>query len=454
MKRRGLSAMFCLLVAVGLWSQEAGFPENYEARQALSQVLLAPDPKLALKEPARVLNQDLSPMRVRFQTARQKSPGTDGKLAEAVYLLFLNENLKDGSFPMGGAGTFILKRDLTTGDFVQVKIFLQDLEGGLEPGRDDQGTFLRLRPSLEQPRTQTRLELFLMGQRLDTDVNLPFSLQQVLLLPVQSLMRSALGPTDWDLVFPHWEPAAAGVVDLVAQIREQLPKASFVPEGVMDERLQYRNLVTGGGLEKPGLGSLGFAKWLADGLYAAKFPGRGLSIAPLMEPAGNRGANPSVRQWEDAVQPFQALDWVRNLGFAVQKALYPTRGATVLSQDIKGMAGITAFPDRGFALPKLKLILYLLAIQKPGRFYLGSVSAEEKTVAGAPLLITHRRALALFPWIDEAGRFQLAVFEASRETSLETIAGLYRANLLPFVHLVELPVPAGIKLPALDFPPL
>ncbi len=104
--------------------REAGFHENVEARSAMSTLIKAPFYSLLTKQ-KEICRQVLSPVSVEFEVRKSE---------ETFYLLFKNE--QDYKYPVWGRGTYIIKRDLRSGDFLQIKIFLQN----------DENSFVRLYP--------------------------------------------------------------------------------------------------------------------------------------------------------------------------------------------------------------------------------------------------------------------------------------------------------------------
>lgn len=435
-----------LFFAAGVSAQEEfSLPENYEARQELWEKIVSPRFVDLAREKPLVLGQELARHRVRFSVERQTDPS--GGQAY-LYLLFLNEDNESGGFPINGPGAFIIKRDLVTGDFLQAKIFLRSGEAASSLDGEDHGSYLRIRPDVSQPRTMTTLEFVLFGHRMNSHVSLPFSMEQILKLPASALVRSGLTTADWDLIFPRPEPQVRPLLEMLKEIRRVLHDLVPIENAVMDERGIFVHRLTGTPLPEAGFSSLGLAKWIADGVYRG-VKNRGISLAALLEkPLTLRGTSLS-QPWEEAADPFQALDWVRNLAWEVRKALYPERRNGLLDADVKGLEGVQALPHRGFALSELRLVLYLLAVRQPGKVYLGSVSQDRRPARGAPLLAMHDRAVAFFPWIGEKGAFHLAIFDTVGEVSWERFASSAPDGPEAMVHLVELPVMDGFNLPPL-----
>ena len=98
------------------------FPEHYEVRRKLADLFQQPV-RISVNAPATIYLQRSETHKVLFETRVQ---------ANSVYLLFLNE--VDGDFPLVSPGNYVVKRDVESGTFTQIKVFL----------REDDGCFLRV----------------------------------------------------------------------------------------------------------------------------------------------------------------------------------------------------------------------------------------------------------------------------------------------------------------------
>ncbi|MEW5818022.1 MAG: hypothetical protein AB1798_21850, partial [Spirochaetota bacterium] len=92
----------------------------------------------------------------------------------------------------------------------------------------------------------------------------------------------------------------------------------------------------------------------------------------------------------------------------------------------------------------LKLILYLLAKNNPGYFYLGSINREGET---DPVVLEHFHIVVLFPYFTPDGEFHTAVMERNTETSVESLTKRYPAD---FIHLVRLEAVSGYNPPYIE----
>jgi hypothetical protein len=104
-----------------------------------------------------------------------------------------------------------------------------------------------------------------------------------------------------------------------------------------------------------------------------------------------------------------------------------------------GNAEVRSYPehvaDTGFAAEGIYPILYTLAINEPGNFYLAAISDDRG--GPRPRLRRYFHVAALIPYFDEAGIFRVTVFESAEETSLARFRVRYPGD---FINLVRIPV--------------
>jgi hypothetical protein len=90
--------------------------------------------------------------------------------------------------------------------------------------------------------------------------------------------------------------------------------------------------------------------------------------------------------------------------------------------------------NAGFGFEGLHPLLYTLAIDEPGRIYLAAVNNE---LGPAPRMRQYFHIAVLAPYFNEAGNFQVAVFESAEETSFNNFKTRYPGHC---VNLVRIPV--------------
>jgi hypothetical protein len=282
---------------------------------------------------------------------------------------------------------------------------------------------------------------------------LPVPFERLLVLPVEEALRLAQDK------FPrrYFDPQPDMYRDLrafMAAIRERLPELRFRDDGAIDEEGRYVFINT---LEaqdqEAGLNCSGFAKWVVDGILRP-ITGQRLPIPPLKAPFGNRGSS-FTEPYERLRDPFFGLDWTRNLaslagttlrspGFGTLEEIevQKTHITSVILRD-RGTSSVRAYPgflrNAGFGFEGLHSLLYTLAIDEPGRIYLASVNDE---MGPAPRMRQHFHIAVLVPYFNEAGNFQVAVFESAEETSFNNFKTRYPGH---YVNLVRIPVETSFE---------
>jgi len=179
-----------------------------------------------------------------------------------------------------------------------------------------------------------------------------------------------------------------------------------------------------------GFNCSGFAKWIVDGLHMGLY-GSFLPIEPLkVKHLDLRG-----HRWSDALEderdPYFGLDWTRNLATTMLSAGQGGREVHPESADVRSVKYHTYVEDVGYPVDRLAQIMYLLAVEEPGNFYIASLNRE---FGDAPPLHQHVHVAVLFPYLDDRGRFFVDVLERNVETSIESLNRRYRDD---DIHLVR-----------------
>jgi hypothetical protein len=359
--------------------------------------------------------------RIRETTRTSRLSGTRVQVSveendRFVYLLFVPE--RGGAFPVDTAGTFVLRRDRTDGSISQLKIFL----------RDDERFFIRIRPAGAE---RSLMDVYLAGLPIHVNVPVPVPVTLIMEEPVERLLDATGALVDWQWFFPDIDPVAYRAVrEIASRTRAALHTLPDAEDGAMDEngRLVYiDSLVLQD--QEPGFNCSGFAKWIIDGLHMALY-GSFLPIEPLktrhLELRGHRWSEPV----EELRDPYFGLDWTRNLATTM---LAEEAGSPVHPEaaDVRSVPFASYVEDVGFAVSRLPLIMYSLAVTEPGYFYIASLNRE---FGEAPRLNQHVHVAVLFPYFDEDGRFVVDVMERNVETSLESLDRRYHND---HIHLVR-----------------
>jgi len=363
-----------------------------------------------------------------------------------------------GSFPGWAQGSWILTRRRDTGGAESIKIFL----------RSDQYTYIKFRP-LSQDKCQ--MDMILYNAYIVRNLPLPVNLERLYTMQLKEVLDLAGDK----IPRRYFEPRPSDYrekIQLITKIREKIKGLEFADDGAIDQSGKYVYIKTG--LEqsgKPGLNCSGFAKWLVDGILQP-VTGSRLDIPPLKERFGERGSS-FTELWEER-DPFFGLDWIRNLASQTWSTiLAPPFGRLeeievrndTFSQMIlenKNNSVTYFYPgfleNAGYGVEGLLPLLYTLAIDEPGKFYLAAVNNEmgppatEDNPKGQPRMRSFFHIAAFIPYFSESGAFHVAVFESAAETSITAFRNRYplvermvdgQMKLFPnghYVNLVRLPV--------------
>ncbi|QTQ15641.1 hypothetical protein [Treponema parvum] len=239
-------------------------------------------------------------------------------------------------------------------------------------------------------------------------------------------------------------------LQMIQVIRENLPSIVFADDAMYDESGMPVSVLTGKAREKTkkdsgklSLSNAGFVKWVVDGLiypltgsYTYRDPLLVSTVA--FKPVGLQGII------DDKYDLSFALNWTRNLAAASlsvytnKKYLYKDSGVDVTIEPfsaelINGTIVNTAgyIKDTGYAVSKLKAILYVLSATEPSFCYLAAIRSTAKTV---PEVRPFNNCAVIFPFFDSGGHFDCTVFENAKELSLPYFMQRYKND---FVHLVR-----------------
>ncbi len=404
--------------------EKASYFENYEVRQKLSDTIFAPF-LTVLNTPKKIYKQSGTEVPVKFEVR---------KTAEHFYMLFLNEY--NYSFPVWGRGSYIIKRDILSGNFIQVKIFLQN----------DEGSYLRLFPV----GNRTRMDVYLFGSRIYESILIPVDFKRILVSPFSILLNLTEDSIDWNSLFtdvswPEWDM----IENMVNDIRPHLENISEVDDGAqnrfgdfvfIESETRQHDLI--------GLNCSGFTKWIGDGIYSA-YPGAVDLYGPYMDLESlkieHRDENENDNPWNNNYldrDPYFGLDWIRNIA----SQLYEKRTgiqSELRDFDVNETPYFNYVEDIGYSIDDLSAVLYLQAVRNPGSFYLGAINTEYGT---APILRQYRHVAAFFPWFSDDGDFHISVMDTGSEKFVITLEGQFPGA---FVQLVQIDGIENLNLPEL-----
>lgn len=414
---RTLLGIIFTLVTAGIYAQSlnrewemlnsSGVYENYEVRMKHQAVLYAKSFE-AVTAPKRIFTQTESDINVRFEVR---------KTATAYYLMFLNQ-FQD-RFPVWSSGSYIVKKDLTSGEFIQAKVFLFNNEE----------SFIRIYP--EQNRS--RLDLHLFGNMVYSGIRIPMDFKKLVILPLCKILSLTKNKIEWESILAnHSYMEWRDVEDFSYTIQDQLPQLGDNEDGAFDQNGNLIYIETLEPQESPGgLNCSGFVKWTVDNLYYG-LTGSFMPVEPLKKKHYDLRGNSWSNRAEDKRDPYFGLDWTRNIAWYYRSELYPHQEILLTSQDIKDVPFFHYKENIGYAIEELKAVLYLDSINNPGKIYLGSVN---KLFGKDFKMRQHTHVVALIPYIDKDGVFVVDVIERQVKTSIESLLRRYKGE---FIHLVDI----------------
>jgi hypothetical protein len=372
----------------------------------------------------------------------------------------------NSSFPGWAQGSWILTRRRDNGEAVRIRIFL----------RSDPYAYIQFQP-FPSNADKCQMDVVLYDAYIVRSLPLPVTLERLYTMQLGEVLKLAGNQ------FPrrYFEPNPDDYRlqrQFISKVRESIKGLEFADDGAIDQKGNYVYINTG--LEqkgRPGLNCSGFAKWLVDGILRP-ITGERLEIPPLKEPYGERGSS-FTDIWEKQRDTFFGLDWIRNLASTVwSKLLSPAFGnldeievrgdrfsqLTLRTRNNKTEYSYPGFLENaGYGVEGLLPLLYTLAIDEPGKFYLAAVNNEtgppatEDNPRGPPRMRQYFHIAAFVPYFSESRVFHVAVFESAAETSISAFRNRYplsertingEKRLFPnghYVNLVRIPVEAAFE---------
>jgi hypothetical protein len=406
--------LLCLALAAVAAGLCAEVPETSGARALLGDTIFAPVRMAAAAAPRAVVDPDTGE-KVYFR------PEVQGG---SLYLLF--SRARDAG--PAAAGTYIIKRSMADGQFLQAKIFLQS----------DPGFFVRMHPWGDR----TLMDVYLLGDPLQTGVIVRESFDRLLTAPFAEIERLTEGVVDWSLLLPAERTSGDERLErIVRALRPRLARLADVEDGAMDAEGRFVHIRDSSPQRgRGGFNCSGFSKFVVDGFY--------LPLAKTLTDIGflktknlDTRKNSLGGRYEDSRDPYFGLDWSRNLARALEAAR--TAGALPPTDfaDVRDVDFFPYRPDIGYPIESIQTVLYVLWKREPGTIFLGSVNREASD--GAPVRAHHHIAV-FFPYQDRTGVFRLVEMERNIETSA---ASLQRRFPGEFVHLVRIPSEGEFRLP-------
>jgi hypothetical protein len=358
-----------------------------------------------------------------------------------------------------GPGTWVAFRD-GLGRLREVRIIILEGSDASDGKLAQPGTWVRMVP---QGRG-SRLDLFLAGRLVTGGWTVPGSLLDIMASSDTWLWENT-SDVDWSAVLPkrRWEDEkvevlrtamhkALSAMPLAAQTL-WLPDPQSNAEGTTEAGTpwgQWKDLA--GEDAARGLGPWGVTLWVTDGVLrgwkTVPMTWKSLLNARIVMPGYSQAYVP-----DPGNDPAFAVNWIRNLGLAVQQTLYPSRPITDTSADVKGLPLLEPVDAAGgYDVDDFPALAHLLAVTRPGQAYLVCLS-EQTVEQGVSSAVAFRDPAVLLPWVGSDDRVHVVVYAGPSEQTWDQ----WRASFAPTttggrgLHLMitALPLPGQTPLPRL-----
>lgn len=345
-------------------------------------------------------------------------------------------------YPVTASGSWVLHRDIKSGNPLFIRYYFAS-----EPE-------VYMQMNFNNHKVLADFVVFDGYAARGVPVGIPFQrLYKASFLEVFDLTESTL-PWNYMNIMPAlYHP----VQQMIAVIRENLDRITVLEDAAYDENGEPIYISTGKQrIESPevqdqqglALSSAGFLKWIVDGLVVPVAGGY-TRLDPLLAPTVQfRQGSFAETVGEEYAVSF-SLDWTRNLAAAVlsiysgRNFYYNTSGCDVqiepFSAEIDEFGKLSNslgyLKDTGYRVNTIKGLLYVLAATEPGKMYLGAVRQSHRPSVDSPEVQFFTEAVAIFPYFDGYGQFQVVIFEGGKELSLETFMDRYKDS---YVHLARI----------------
>lgn len=407
--------------------ETANFVENYEIRRLYRRAIDEFNFNDIDKE-EQIYNQSTSNHLVKVSILQKEN---------SFVILFSNEtsNSSIDRFSMHTKGNVAIEKKIESGSVNYMRIFLQD----------DGLSYIEIKPN---GANDSLISVVVNKVYLYHDIGIKLNFYMLFISPVTRIMKLTNNMIDWSLVIPNSNQEYPTLIkNFTSEIRSKLEVLASrdTEDGAMDYNKEFLYIESGKKQLKNegGFNCSGFVKWLADAFYAPINDGKLMNIKDLKILSPTRKSS-SINQLFPDRDPYFGLDWVRNIAITLAKDKNPNRRIDFDSTDVKKNQFFSYIPDVGYSINNLKTLLYILALQSPNKFYLGSINKDFGT---NPVLRQHFHTVALFPYFNEEGEFIVEVYERNSQTSVKHLEDFYRGS---YIHLSSIDIDKTFELPSLD----
>ena len=440
-----LCLVTALFAAIPLFAayNRLGIPDSSEIRKGLEEQWFT--------APLDIVRQNPPEIRVnnngeKFQIRLEESESSFNIFVSPRALIKVNVFSDKGMYteeqelyPGDAAGSWVLIRDKRTGKPLRIRYyFVKNSE-----------VFIQFTPNGKI----ALADLVMFGNYAARGVPTGMSFEKFYSASFEDVMTITETKLPWSYVLTDPQQYVS-IKQMIAVIREKLPKISEVQDAMYDEAGDLVHISNGKKFEKSEmadfpegnlcLSSAGFVKWIADGLVEPMSGGL-LKRDPLIKETVEVKENGRQGVLSQKYDLFFSLDWVRNLASAVvsvysgktymfnQSGVDVTINPFASSITDKGVANTVTFVENsGHTVSVLPSLLYVLAATEPGTLYFGAIRGADRTVS--PEIRAFNECVAFFPYFHDDGGFACSVFINGREMTLENFCYYYADD---FVYLTR-----------------
>jgi hypothetical protein len=391
------------------------FPENYEVRQQVKEDLLAP--LFDDGEDTRYFPVWGKSYRVKYEKIIR---------GEDLFYSFITGT--GGGFPRDARGSYIIKRSRRNGLFQWMKIVL----------RAESHSYLKITPD----GGRCLAELVLLNEPLYRNLVLPIDFSALMFEPFSKVVQLTENSVDWKLILYRARPADYGGISGVLERIEALrPLIKEADDGAQNRAGEFVYIESGEPQNHTGgFNCSGFAKWVVDGFYKP-LAGFNIDIGLLKQKHEDLRGNRWNKEYYKYRDLYFGLDWTRNLASVLEEERTQSPQAFE-SADVRSVKYFTYREDSGYPVKNLMLLMYILAANEPGYFYIGSVN---NIYPKNPLLHSHFHVALFFPYFDPNGNFRLAVLDQHAQRTAAAFISQYSGD---YIHLVRIKA-SGVFSPAI-----
>ena len=436
MKKNGAVLLLVGLLSLPLFAAKSGVPDSAEVRaEIIDSWFTAP----------------LADVRTKKSEVRKDGMGNAVQISaeeqggELVIAVLPEKNGEEGVFQKGSAGSWLLYRNAKSGKPVKIRWYFNA----------DAGVYVEFRDG--SPKTYADMVIY--GSYAARSIPMGFRFQKLYGYSFEEVKLLTKNSLPWRKVSVETDQYGP-MLKMLERIRSCLPRIAYVPDACYNEdgklySIEYNAPYTSvrdgrnvsAAVERGDIvvSSAGFAKWVADGLI---FKPKATVPSEMLSPTVNYsslGKNGVLTQ--DTRLSF-TLDWCRNLAVEVlnnhstKRQFHYTIGyedmtgvdvrvapfvANIVDGAIRQSAGYSI--DTGYSPRELEGLLYVLAVTEPRYLYFAALKQHS---ADRPGEAAFNNCAVFFPYFDETGHFECAVFESGKELTVEEFLKNHK-NV--FIHL-------------------